>query len=82
MRDAIARGATEEELVDVLCRAYEVDAERARRDVEAFVDSLVSEGITTARETSNGGATAEVQPQDPAEAPTIGRRKVVYASRS
>jgi hypothetical protein len=32
---------------DVICREYEVDPERARRDVEEFVGALVSHGVLT-----------------------------------
>jgi hypothetical protein len=32
---------------DVICREYEVDPERARRDVEEFVSALVSHGVLT-----------------------------------
>jgi hypothetical protein len=32
---------------DVICREYEVDPERARRDVEEFVAALMSHGVLT-----------------------------------
>jgi hypothetical protein len=39
--------ATVGELVDALCARYEVDAESARRDVEAFIEDLHGRGLLT-----------------------------------
>ncbi len=38
-------GATEEELIDLLCVEYEVDRARAARDVRAFLSELDRFGI-------------------------------------
>ncbi len=38
--EAIANGQTLDEAGDALCREFGVDAERAKRDVEALVDNL------------------------------------------
>jgi hypothetical protein len=37
--------ATVAELVDALCARFEIDAETARRDVEAFVEDLRGRGL-------------------------------------
>ncbi|MFO0606547.1 MAG: PqqD family protein [Polyangiales bacterium] len=39
--------ATVGELVDALCERYDVDAEAARRDVDAFLDDLRARGLVT-----------------------------------
>lgn len=44
---AITKGSTIDELVEVLCTTYEVEVEAARKDVEGFVELLVSEGLVT-----------------------------------
>ncbi len=40
-------GATVHELAEAVCARYEVDAETARRDVDAFVDDLRARGLVT-----------------------------------
>ncbi|ANP50159.1 hypothetical protein J2Z21_001128 [Streptomyces griseochromogenes] len=42
---ALARGATAEEAAKALTDRYDVDAERARGDVEALIGSLRSAGL-------------------------------------
>jgi hypothetical protein len=38
-------GATKQELVDILVETYGLDAERARTDVQAFLDDLAARGL-------------------------------------
>ena len=42
---ALARGATVDELVQILLERFEVEPARARADVEAFLDSLDQRGL-------------------------------------
>jgi hypothetical protein len=43
--DALAAGATREQLIDELMGAFDVDAEMASRDVDLFVADLESRGL-------------------------------------
>lgn len=42
--EALTRGAAPETLTDILLERYEVDAQRARTDVEAFLEGLRQQG--------------------------------------
>jgi hypothetical protein len=43
--EALADGSTQEELVTLLCRRFEVEPRVARRDVERLLETLESEGL-------------------------------------
>lgn len=43
--EILQRGADKQELVDSLLREYDVDYERASKDVDAFIDKVKTEGI-------------------------------------
>lgn len=41
----LARGATRDELVEALIKAYGIERERAKADVDAFLDMLREQGL-------------------------------------
>jgi hypothetical protein len=41
----LEQGATQEELVEELCRRYRVEREEAEADVHAFLEQLSAEGL-------------------------------------
>lgn len=43
--ETLKTGATEEELIKVLLDTYDVDEERAKKDVQAFIKVLKEKGI-------------------------------------
>jgi hypothetical protein len=45
---ALSQGCTRDELAALLCEAYEVPAEQARADVDAFLASLRDRGLLAA----------------------------------
>ena len=45
---ALADGASRDELVALLVERFEIEAERAAADVDAFVDQLASRGLLVA----------------------------------
>jgi hypothetical protein len=57
-----ATGATDEELAALLCDTYGIDAEVARRDVGALVDTLVRESLVVVTDDDVDGAIEERAP--------------------
>ena len=49
--EALARGTTEAELRELLCSRYDVEPERAERDIARFLDELRRAGLLDGAET-------------------------------